>query len=221
MSESLTIKLISKLFKKIKIMENYGTLHNEMITAIMNNVKISADMTVEQKKEACIQGFITAYGEDNKEIFEQGITFSTPFEIVDSVKDRMSSELYTFLKEDIDYLLKNENVNYEEYFTKRFSEAKLDEKEFQLYKDCSSILISSVELWSSEEGTRYLDLLSTPDSDSVLRRPPTREQIIGTIGVHDWVGGFFGGLLGGPIGVAVGAAGASASAAISYSVGYH
>jgi hypothetical protein len=73
MSESLTIKLISKLFKKIKIMENYGTLHNEMITAIMNNVKISADMTVEQK-EACIQGFITAYGEDNKEIFEQGIT---------------------------------------------------------------------------------------------------------------------------------------------------
>jgi hypothetical protein len=85
----------------------------------------------------------------------------------------------------------------------------------QLYKDTSSILLSSVELWSSEEGSGYLDLLDST-TESVTRRPPTREQVIGYIGVQDWVGGVFGGILGGPLGVAVGAAGASVSATIGH-----
>ncbi|MDQ0781415.1 hypothetical protein [Chryseobacterium sp. W4I1] len=196
-------------------MENYGQLHNEMITAIMGNVTISPDMTAEQKKEVVLQGFIDTYGRDNVELFAQGLNFNSPFEVIDSVKDRMSEDLHAVLREDIDYLLKNDNVNYEEFLNKRFSEAKLDEKELQLYKDCSSILISSVELWSSKEGSAYLDLLDTTN-DVVARRPPTREQVVGYIGVQDFAGGFFGGLVGGPIGVAAGAAGASASAAISH-----
>lgn len=196
-------------------MENYGQLHNEMITAIMGNVTISPDMTAEQKKEVVLQGFIDTYGRDNVELFAQGLNFNSPFEVIDSVKDRMSEDLHAILREDIDYLLKNDNVNYEEFLNKRVSEAKLDEKELQLYKDCSSILISSVELWSSKEGSAYLDLLDTTN-DVVARRPPTREQVVGYIGVQDFAGGFFGGLVGGPIGVAAGAAGASASAAISH-----
>ncbi|MDQ0781416.1 hypothetical protein [Chryseobacterium sp. W4I1] len=196
-------------------MENYGQLHNEMITAIMGNVTISPDMTAEQKKEVVLQGFIDTYGRDNVELFAQGLNFNSPFEVIDSVKDRMSEDLHAVLREDIDYLLKNDNVNYEEFLNKRVSEAKLDEKELQLYKDCSSILISSVELWSSKEGSAYLDLLDTTN-DVVARRPPTREQVVGYIGVQDFAGGFFGGLVGGPIGVAAGAAGASASAAISH-----
>jgi len=196
-------------------MENYGQLHNEMITAIMGNVTISPDMTAEQKKEVVLQGFIDTYGKDNVELFAQGLNFNSPFEVIDSVKDRMSEDLHAVLREDIDYLLKNDNVNYEEFLNKRVSEAKLDEKELQLYKDCSSILISSVELWSSKEGSAYLDLLDTTN-DVVARRPPTREQVVGYIGVQDFAGGFFGGLVGGPIGVAAGAAGASASAAISH-----
>ena len=196
-------------------MEDYGKLHNEMIIAIMKNAKISADMTIEQKKEAFLQGYVDTYGEENVELVKQGISFNSPFEVIDSVKDKMSSELHAFLKVDIDYLLKNDNVNYEEYLNKRISEAELSENELQFYKDYSSILTGSVELWSSEQGMGYIDLLdTTPEVEG--KRPPTREQVIGYIGVQDWVGGFFGGLVGGPIGVAAGAVGASASATISH-----
>ncbi|ASE61858.1 hypothetical protein CEQ15_10360 [Chryseobacterium indologenes] len=196
-------------------MENYGQTHNEMIKTIMNTIKLSPDMTAGQKKETVIQGFADTYGKDNIDLFLQGLNFNSPFEIVDSIKGRISGEFDAVLREDIDYLLKNDNVDYREFLTKRFEEVKLDERELQLYKDSSSILISSVELWSSEEGSGYFDLLNT-DTDIVARRPPTREQVVGYIGVQDWVGGVFGGILGGPVGVAVGAAGASVSATISH-----
>jgi len=195
-------------------MKNYGELHNEMVVTIMNRVEISSDMTKEEKKEICLQGFIDVYGRDNLEIFTQGLNFESPFEVIDSVKEKMSSELYTFLTRDIDYLLKNDNVDYEDFFNRRFAEAKLDDRELQLYKDCSSILISSVQLWSSEEGNRYIDALDT--TEVAAKRPPTREQVVGYIGVQDWVGGLMGGLVGGPIGVAVGAVGTSLGATISH-----
>ncbi|MDN4012544.1 MULTISPECIES: hypothetical protein [Chryseobacterium] len=196
-------------------MENYGQIHNEMIGGIMKNVRLSAEMTADQKKEIVLQGFVDTYGKDNADLFAQGLNFNSPFEIVDSIKGRISGEFDTVLREDIDYLLKNDNVDYKEFLNKRFEEVKLDEKEMQLYKDTSSILLSSVELWSSEEGSGYLDLLDST-TESVTRRPPTREQVVGYIGVQDWVGGVFGGILGGPLGVAVGAAGASVSATIGH-----
>lgn len=200
-------------------MQSNGELHNEMIVDIMTRVEISPDTSKEQKKEVLLQGFVDGYGIENKEIFDQGLNFTTPYEILDTVKDKMSLDFYTFLKQDIDYLLENYNIDGEEYFNQRLSEAKLDDREFQLYKDCSSIFINSVQLWSSEKGISYNDTLYTPET--AAKRPPTREQVVGTIGAHDWVGGVLGGILGGPLGVVVGAAGASIGSAMSHSVHYN
>jgi len=199
-------------------MANYGELHNEMIKNIMSTVRISADMTEEQKKTILIQGFIDNSGTGNEEILEQGFSFNSPYEILDAVKDKMSLDLYNILKEDLDYLLNTDNVDYEKYFNER-SVQKLDAKELELYKDCSSIFPNSVQLWSSEEGIAYNNLLYT--TEVAARRPPTREQIVGTIGAYDWVGGVFGGILGGPAGVVVGAAVNSVSAAMGFSISYH
>jgi hypothetical protein len=199
-------------------MANYGELHNEMITNIMSRVNISSDMTKEQKKEILLQEFLDSNGTDNQEIIEQGLGFNTPYEIIDAIKEKISLNFHTVLKQDLDYLLESENVNYEEYFNERLVDT-LDGKELELYRDCSSIFISSVQLWSSEEGMNYNDTLYTPDT--AARRPPTRNQVVGMIGAHDWVGGVFGGILGGPFGVVVGAAAASASAAMSHSIRYN
>lgn len=200
-------------------MKSNGELHNEMIVDIMTRVEISPETNKEQKKEFLLQGFVDGYGIENKEIFEQGLNFTTPYEILDAVKDKMSLEFYTFLKQDIDYLLENYTIDGEEYFNQRLSEAKLDDRELTLYKDCSSIFINSVQLWSSDKGMDYNDTLYTPEA--AAKRPPTREQVVGTIGAHDWVGGVLGGILGGPAGVVIGAAGASIGSAMSHSVHYN
>ena len=157
--------------------QSYGKLHNDAIHDLLNTKTFDDNQTITERKEELINLFVNKYGNENKETIIKSFNFKTPHEAIESVKNKISSNLYNTILQDIDYLTNNSVLDAEPYFENRYKEVKLDEKELDYYVKCSTIYTSSVELWSSEEGVKYIKAITGTTLDTNKKRPRLEQHV--------------------------------------------